>query len=169
MAHQEPVERPADPATISLPGQDGDQATWSRPVTEIMSSPVIAVTADTRLNQVLGAMLQTGRRHMVVIDDAGRCTGLVSEWLLAQTSTADVTALAAIHVGQILTGPPPVVGPRAPVADAAAVMVRDGTNAVVVVDSDGRPVGVVTGSDLIRLLADHGHVAIELDPAAAAW
>jgi len=167
MAHHETVERPADPATTARP--EVAHATWSRPVTEVMSSPVIAVTADTRLSQVLGAMLQTGRRHMVVVDDTGRCTGLVSEWVLAQTSTADVSALAAIHVEQILTGPPPVVPTPASVADAAAVMVREGVNAVAVVDSDGHPIGVVTGSDLIRLLADHGHVPIELDPAAAAW
>jgi len=39
------------------------------------------------------------------------------------------------------------------VAAAARMMRRCGTDAVIVVDPDGRPLGILTGGDVIALLA----------------
>ncbi|TNH31122.1 CBS domain-containing protein [Micromonospora orduensis] len=42
---------------------------------------------------------------------------------------------------------------EARVIDAARLMRAGGVEAVAIVDADGNPVGIVTGSDLIALLA----------------
>jgi len=45
------------------------------------------------------------------------------------------------------------VGPQAKVLDVARFMRATGTDAVAVADAGGQPVGIVTGTDLVALLA----------------
>ncbi|TNH31123.1 CBS domain-containing protein [Micromonospora orduensis] len=51
---------------MSRAGGPGRLAT--RPVTEVMSSPVFSVDVDILLGDALEAMVRTGRRHLVAVD-----------------------------------------------------------------------------------------------------
>ena len=62
-------------------------------VTEVMSQPVICVSADTMLGDVLAAMLSTNLRHLVVVDDGGSCRGVVGDRALAAAWATDHAAL----------------------------------------------------------------------------
>jgi CBS domain-containing protein len=66
---------------------------------------------------------------------------------------ADTAALARIRTGQIMVGPPPVVPPTITNADATSTMVYLDVDATVVVDRAGRPLGVVTSTDVVTRLA----------------
>jgi CBS domain-containing protein len=89
-----------------------------RPISDAMSSPVLCVRGGNLLGDALQVMVRSARRHLVVIDDASGCIGVL----------ADRAAAAWAH-------------------DPAAFLPR-------VVDTDAHrvPIGIVTGSDLIRLL-----------------
>lgn len=56
-------------------------------------------------------------------------------------------------VGATMATPPTVVGPGAKVLEVARIMQATGTDAVAVADADGRPLGIVTVTDLVALLA----------------
>jgi CBS domain-containing protein len=124
-----------------------------QPVTEAMSSPVLTVPADVPLGDALAAMVRTGRRHLVAVDPAGRCVGVLADRTVAAAWAHDHAALATQLVGSVLEDRPPLLGAAARVIDAARMMHAENTDAVVVVDSERRPIGIVTGSDLIALLA----------------
>jgi CBS domain-containing protein len=47
------------------------------PITDVMSSPVFSVSVGLSLGEVLEAMVRTGFRHLVVVDDVRRCLGVV--------------------------------------------------------------------------------------------
>lgn len=123
------------------------------PVEEVMSRPVLSMTADALLGDTLAVMVQTGRRHLAVVDDGFRCLGVVGDRAVAAAWAVDPTSLACTRVGRILDPRPSVVGTDATVQDVARAMYLDCVDAVAVIDRAGRPVGIVTGGDLIALIA----------------
>lgn len=125
----------------------------TRPVVEVMSRPVFSVTADVLLGDALAAMVRTGRRHIAVVDTDFRCRGVVGDRAVAAAWAHDPTALARTMVGQLLETRPSIVGTDATVRDVARAMHVDGVDAVAVVDRTGCPVGMVTGGDLVALMA----------------
>ena len=135
----------------------------SQDVAGIMSSPVVAIAQWARLGWALTALTRTGLRHLAVVDEANRCVGVVADRTIAAAWAADPTALQCVAVGAVLEPRPAVVAADASVADVARVMDTDGVDAVAVIDREGRPLGLVTGGDLIALIAHHVPAAEEPD------
>jgi CBS domain-containing protein len=98
-------------------------------------------------------MVRTGLRHLAVVDDAGRCLGVVGDRAVAAAWAADPGALSCTPVERVLDRRPSVVGSEATIGEVARAMYVEGVDAVAVIDRTGRPVGMVTGGDLIRLMA----------------
>ena len=96
------------PATPGTPRRD----LATRPVSQIMSQPVLAITADLRLSDALDAMLRTGLRHLVVVDHADRCLGVIADRAIAAAWAIDPTALSLMAVARVsderALGMPPV-------------------------------------------------------------
>jgi CBS domain-containing protein len=124
-----------------------------QPVTEAMSGPIYTVPVDVPLGDALAAMVRTGRRHLVAVDPAGRCVGVLADRAVAAAWAHDHAALACQPVGSVLDDRPPLLGATARVIDAARLMRAEHVDAIVVVDEDRRPIGIVTGSDVVALLA----------------
>jgi CBS domain-containing protein len=120
--------------------------------TTIMSSPVHAVTADTPLTEVLTAMLRTGHHHMTVVT-RGQLLGILTDRALASVWAADPVAFTHVRAGQVVDRPASIARDRATVCEVAAIMVRDGVDAVAIVAGTDHPMGIVTSTDLVALLA----------------
>ncbi len=56
-----------------------DPAALSRPVSTLMSSPVVAVSEDNSIYDAINTCDNHAVRHLAVIDDSGRLTGLVTQ------------------------------------------------------------------------------------------
>ena len=125
------------------------------PVVELMSHPVVCVTPGTSLGDALVVMLRTGLRHLVVVDGERRCCGMLADRAVTAAWAADPSALVWQCAGALLDPRPAVIGTDSTIADAARLMLVDRVDAAAVIDRAGHPVGVVTGSDLITLLARH--------------
>lgn len=124
-----------------------------RSIGSVMSQPPVGVSIHCSLDEALIKMISTGLRHLVVVDDSGRCAGILSDRAIASAWATDYGALTRLTVATVLDAVPATVDCRGVVVDAAAMMRDFGVDAVAVVDADGAPVGVVTGSDLVALLA----------------
>jgi CBS domain-containing protein len=124
-------------------------------VTELMSHPVVGVTLGTSLHAALVVMLRTGLRHLVVVDSDGCCRGVLADRAVTAAWAADPSALEWERVEALLDPRPAIVGADATVADAARLMVVDRVDAAAVIDRSGHPVGVLTGGDLVALMATH--------------
>ena len=98
-------------------------------------------------------MATSGFRHLPVVD-RGRCIGVLVETDLVRC-LAEVTrpfvAKAAMTLRQLYR-PAPELPPTARASDAARHMAADVADAVLVTDQ-GRLLGIVTATDLVRLLA----------------
>jgi CBS domain-containing protein len=123
------------------------------PVTALMGAPAITVWLGSSLDVALRSFAVHGVRHLVVVDGVGRAVGVLTDRLVTACWALRPMTFESMRVADVYAGLPPFVSPGASVADVARVMHRCGTDAVVVVDDAVRPVGVVTTSDLITILA----------------
>lgn len=118
---------------------------------DVMSRHVLTIAPETTVAQALAVMRERRVRHLPVVVD-GRLTGLVDERLVARAGLADrwpdhrpVAWLMAHYVAQ--------VRPDAPLPRVARLVGESGCDAVVVVDEDLAPVGLVTAADVVSAVA----------------
>jgi CBS domain-containing protein len=137
------------------------------PVTAVMTSGVFAVSPDDLLFKAVDAMAENGIRHVPVVDGSGRLIGIVSERDVRTVLGTDTTTVARwdhpaarnLKVGETMTKVVETVGPHQPLSEVIAVMVNHKVGAVPVIDSQGRPLGMVSYLDVLRFvrvaLRDH--------------
>lgn len=124
-------------------------------VRDIMSQPVLTVETNETLWDAWQLLFVSGLRHLVVIDKSGQTVGVLSDRNILAEVPATAEHLSSKRVSDVLARVPVVmIGPEADPRAAAAVMARATSEAVPVVDEDGRLVGIVTESDLVRWLGD---------------
>lgn len=111
---------------------------------DIMSSPVLAIPADTVVAEIAD-LLRTNRISGVpVVGDSGHVLGLVSEFdLLAKegTTAADLMTTAVISVSAATR-----------IADLRHLLIEKRVRRLPVME-DGRLVGIVSRGDIVSLLA----------------
>ena len=123
------------------------------PLSSVMIRDVVSIDAEARLPTALHVMATTGLRHLPVVD-RGRVLGVLVETDLIRCLAGEGHRLAtAIRVTlRQLYRPAPELPPTARVSVAARHMFADVSDAVLVTDH-GRVLGIVTATDLVRLLA----------------
>lgn len=122
------------------------------PITSVMSKAE-TVSARALLEEALVHMAHSGVRYIAVVDEQGRCLGVLSDRVVTAAWAIDYDALSHRTVAGVLDLEPAVISARDAVVDAARLMHAKGVDAVAVLDDHGRPVGMVSGGDLINLLA----------------
>jgi CBS domain-containing protein len=144
-------------------------------VREIMSSPAITVGPETTLPAANALMKEKQIRHLPVVEK-GRLVGIVSRGDLREASiSASINAdqyelhfmLNRLTVGKLMTRKVRTVTPDALVVDAAEVMTGHKIAGLPVVDAAGALVGIVTESDLLKMLVRKLHETEEQKAAAA--
>jgi CBS domain-containing protein len=138
-------------------------------VAEWMSTPPVTVAPSTSLEAAQRLMHQQHVRRLPVVAD-GRLVGIITwgDLRAAQPSAATTLSvyewralLEKVTVAACMTRDPVTIAPDAPVLDAAQAMLDRKVGGLPVVQ-DGRVVGVITESDLFRLLlAEVGGMARE--------
>ena len=97
------------------------------------------VGASTPMQEVLLAMTGKGFGLACVVDGAGRLTGVISDGDIRR----HIDGLLAKVAGDIATRTPKTVPPGMLAAEALAVMNDRKVTALVVVDGEGRPIGLL--------------------------
>jgi CBS domain-containing protein len=138
-------------------------------VQDIMSSPAIIVAPDTPLPAATALMREHGIRHLPVVEH-GRLVGIISRGDLREASiseaiNADVYELNfmlnRLTVSRLMSRKVLTVTPDALVVVAAELMTEYKIAGLPVVDSGGAVVGIITESDLLKMLVRKLHEAEE--------
>jgi CBS-domain-containing membrane protein len=122
---------------------------------DVMSAPVITVTAQTSPWAAWSAMLRQGVRHLVVTRN-NRCVGLLDDRDVFAQWPMGPLALRRATVGAMMRPRTSCVLPAAGLREVAHVMTADRVDAVPVVDDDGMVLGLVTAGDLVAAVAKYG-------------
>lgn len=125
-------------------------------VTDAMSRPVLTIEAGESLWDAWLLLSVSGLRHLVVVDD-GRCLGVLSDRMILTDLPVSEERFRQRRVGALVASATlRAVRDDVGLAEVARTMAHHSTEAVPVLDELGRPVGIVTGSDLVRWWADDG-------------
>jgi CBS domain-containing protein len=129
-------------------------------VCDIMQAGFVTVSAGDTLSTVEDIMTLGGVRHMPVVR-AGALVGVVSERDLLRASLSNLTEfgseerrafLQVVEIKRVMSSPPIVISPAAPIGEAARLMAEKRIGCLPVVAA-GRLVGLVTETDLLRYFA----------------
>jgi acetoin utilization protein AcuB len=124
-------------------------------VRDIVQADLITVTPEASLATILHLLNRKGVRHLLVVQYE-RLVGIISD--------RDVKSVLALSSGlegldryrtaeQIMTRDPITIAPTSPVEEAARLMLSARISALPVVQ-DTRLIGLVTETDLLRILSD---------------
>jgi CBS domain-containing protein len=143
-------------------------------VREIMSRPVITVSAETGIKAAANLLVEHRVSALPVLDAKGRLVGIVSEADLLSIETrpdprAQATPLVPTAgsspktVGEVMTRDVLTVSPGSEVSEAARIMLDEGIRRVPVVQGR-RVVGILSRRDLVKVIArGDGEIEAEIE------
>jgi PAS domain S-box-containing protein len=127
-----------------------------KPVRELMSSPVITVAEDTVLVDAYQLLSRKRLRHLVMVDANGRAKGVMTQSDLVQRlgydSLSEIKTVVEIMTREVVTASGNIT-----VREAVRRM-ADRTISCLIVARDGRPAGIITERDVVRLLVESPHL-----------
>jgi len=134
----------------------------NRKVSEIMSRPVITIVASAPLLEAEAIMEENQIRRLPVVSEEGELLGVISrsdvrEGLAAARALNPYDPggeeIEQTAVEMLMTPEPVIVDSHQPVGKAAELMLSYRVGALPVLD-DGQLVGIVTESDIFRMVAE---------------
>jgi len=129
-----------------------------RPVGEVMATDVLTVAPAETALMAWELMRQGGYHHVPVVDDDGRCIGVLDAETMAAAWEGGGPDHMRKPVSALVGGSGlPHIGTADTVATAARIMLTARIDFVLVIDGDERLVGLVTARDLVALLAGEKH------------
>ena len=131
-------------------------------VKDWMTSPAMTIDLGTPVADAYNMMMAHDIRRLPVVHE-GKLVGIVTLGDLREARPSPATSLsiyelnyllAKLTVAQVMTHNPFTVTPATPVQNAAKLMLTHKVGSLPVLDEDERPIGIITESDMFRMLID---------------
>jgi CBS domain-containing protein len=126
-----------------------------------MTKDVVVVTPNTTVPDAHSLMTEKGIRRLPVMD-GNKLVGIVTRGDVRGAEPSEATTLsiwelnyllAKLKLSEIMTRKPVTVSPNATIGEGAQLMLDNKISGLPVVDGDGKLVGIITESDIFRLVA----------------
>nr|WP_067287488.1 CBS domain-containing protein [Marinobacterium profundum] len=121
--------------------------------TQIMTSPVHHISPETSVAEAYEQMRRLQIEHLVIVSAEQRPLAMLSRHDLHQAALRPTSPVAAIHGRHLLAA-----SAQTDVSHLAASFVEFDLGAMPIVDAEDRLVGIVTRTDLLRLLITDAHI-----------
>ena len=121
---------------------------------DLMTHALTTVAADLPIRQAHELMLKMTARHLPVVKGA-RLIGILSDRdiLLRVGRTDDGFVYPNLCVSDLMTPAPLTAGPHTPIPELATLLLEYKIDALPIVTGEATLVGLVTSSDLLRVVA----------------
>lgn len=126
---------------------------------QIMTTPVFSILPSTTLHAVSGIFADKRYRHIPVVGADRALLGLISDrdLLRHQASKQHHTVhspkkpVSSVMISEVL-----VATPDTRIREIARTMFEERIGSLPIVDNDGRLIGIITRSDILRAIIAHG-------------
>ena len=127
-------------------------------VADVMTKPAITIHINESLGIAASRMAKHNIKRLPVVDNAGRMVGVVSRVdILRQvmdtgkkSPKVQIPGGAALTVRQVMYTGLPVVQTNSDLESIVAALVENNMRRLIVVDSDNRPIGLISDSDVVN-------------------
>jgi CBS domain-containing protein len=129
---------------------------WSTDTTvaDLMTRSPVVATEDDPVAAVADLLAGFEITGVPVVDHDGRLVGVISQTdLLRYRGSAPWRGWHGVLVRDLMTAPARTVAATATIDEVSRLLTSEHIHRLVVVDRLGEPIGIVSGSDLIRELA----------------
>jgi len=128
-------------------------------VADVMSFDPVLVRADAPIEDAEELLETNHISGLPVVDAAGALVGVISQTDLLRVAHHSIGAILrarpdGLCVGEVMTSPPLTVPMTASLVEAARVMHEAHVHRLVALDDDQEPVGVLSASDYVTLVAE---------------
>ena len=135
-------------------------------VADVMTKSVMSVELNTNAKECSKAMAKRGV-SCAVVTQSGSAVGIITERDLVSKVLAESIDARSVLVRDIMSTPLITIGPDARLTNAAELMAQYRIRRLVVVDTTGSLVGIVTTGDIARTLAEkHGYREVTFNAMA---
>jgi acetoin utilization protein AcuB len=133
-------------------------------VKDWMSSEIETVTKEMNLPEAYQIMVAADVRRLPVVDENGRLCGIVTLGDMRAAQPSPATSLGIwernylmsnLTVERIMTGEVVTIHPEQSIGEAAELMLEKRVGGLPVVDEDGAICGIITESDIFRMVVRH--------------
>lgn len=118
----------------------------------IMTSEVLCLQKQLTIKKAESYLKQYQYRHYPVVDEKERILGILSDrdMLSAQSETLELSQVMSSHVL--------VASADTSIKSICEIMFRQHIGALPIIDDDARIIGLVTRSDILGAVVNHGHI-----------
>ncbi|GIN11522.1 hypothetical protein J26TS2_13890 [Shouchella clausii] len=125
------------------------QTPLSEKVASVMSKPVLTVQASQFVDEVWQTLLSSGHSGFPVVDETGALAGVISRMDLAK---ARQFGMGEVQVTEVMSAPITTLRANDSIDAACAHLASTEVGRLPVVGNNNEPVGIVTRTDIVRLL-----------------
>lgn len=137
-----------------------------RPVSAIMTSPVLTVRQDQYLFEAVDIMLKQGLRRLPVADDGGSLVGILSRIDIFKAISKETPASRQLRdngiilvephrVGDVMRKDTPSVSPDTPLEQVIKLLGNSAIERVAVVDGEGKLLGLISDHAMLGAFSEH--------------
>lgn len=130
-----------------------DPQSLSRPISDVMSSPVSSVSWNARSSEVMARFSSQALRHLLVVDNRGRPQGIISQTDITLKQGLELY-LSLRTVSEAMECAPLVVAGTLTLGQTAPLMLAQQQDAAVVL-CGAEEYGIITERDMVRYVARH--------------
>ena len=114
---------------------------------EALTRSAVTCSESETIKTVAEQIINRSVNHIVVIDDQGKLSGIVTSWDITRAVANGKEKLAEIITRRVITA-----APDEPVEVAARKLAQHNISALPVIDREGRVLGIITSEDLSKLI-----------------
>ena len=122
-------------------------------ISDIMASPVIAVSPDSRVDEAYRTMLRFGFKSLPVADSSGEVVGMMTR---RDLDKAHLHGLDRAKISDFMTMGIITLNAQASIDEAHRIMATYGFEKMPVLDDSGRLIGTLSRGDLLKALYHSG-------------
>lgn len=127
-------------------------------VADVMTMDPITVRHDASIEEASELLTKYRITGLPVVDGNERLVGVISQSDLLAIQPLFRAAVRGkpdgLRVGEVMSSPPLTVPMSASLVEGARIMHENGIHRLVALDDDGAPVGVLSGSDYVGVIAE---------------
>lgn len=142
-------------------GTEVERSLMKDPVECLQPIKPLRVGLETSLEEAIQMMRNHGIGCVLITDDNGRLTGILTEKDLLQKVAGQGLDLGQCIVGDFMSPAPESSKPDHPLGYALHRMIVSDIRYLPIVDSSDRPAGIVSSRDIVTYMAKHFHAGTE--------